>query len=95
MAEKMILQLPLQPDKRAGFVAMMNQSLAQTRAYDGCISAVVWVPENSDSLVWVYEEWESRQHQRAYFKWRAETGMMEKLGPLMAGKPEIIWLQEP
>lgn len=95
MAEKMILQFPVQPAKRAEFTQMITGALPDTRAYAGCLAAKLWLPENSDSGVWVYEEWETRDHQAAYFNWRVETGLMDAIGPMLAGEPQVVWLKEP
>lgn len=95
MSEKMILRFPVQPAKRAEFVAMMTGALEETRAYDGCLAAQQYMPSNSEGDVWVWEEWESKDHQAKYFNWRIETGMVDAIGPMMAGEPEIIWLAEP
>lgn len=94
MAEKMILVFPVQPEKREEFATMLSQSLVDTRKYTGCLAAQCWLPENDDNAVWVYEEWETREDQTAYMKWRVETGMMEAIGPMLAGAPKTIWIDE-
>ena len=94
MAEKMILRFPVQPAKRDEFIKMLIGVLPDTLAYEGCLSAVTYTPENSDGDVWVLEEWETRANQAAYFAWRVETGLVDAIGPFMAGAPETIWLTE-
>jgi quinol monooxygenase YgiN len=94
MAEKMILEIPVHAEKREEFIGVLNQALTETRAYEGCLTATVWTPEDDDGKVWVYEEWETRDNQAAYFNWRIESGMMDALAPFLDGEPRVIWLIE-
>ena len=94
MAEKMILEIPVLSEKRDEFIALVNSVLPDTRAYDGCLRVDVWTPEDDDGILWLYEEWESREHQAAYFNWRIETGLMDAIGPFLNGEPRIAWLKE-
>ena len=92
MAEKMILEVPVHPERREEFLKMLPGVLPETRAYDGNISVEVWTPEGDESSVWLYEEWENREKQAAYFNWRMETGLIDKLAPFLKGEPKVIWL---
>jgi quinol monooxygenase YgiN len=94
MAEKMILTFPVQPALRGQFADALTAALPDTRAFKGNLRAEMWLPENSDGAVWVYEEWEARDHQAAYFQWRVDTGLLDAIGPMLAGAPEVIWLSE-
>ena len=94
MAEKMILEFPTQPEKRAEFVEMCQGILPETRAYDGNQSTLLWIPEDNDSIVWIYEEWETRAHQETYFAWRVETGLVDSVSAFLLGPPRVIWLTE-
>ncbi len=95
MAEKMILQFPVHAHKRTEFLGLMNESIQDTRNYEGCISASIWLPENDKGALWVYEEWESRDHQASYLTWRISTGMLDALAPFLTSPPQTVWLQEP
>ncbi len=94
MAEKMILMFPVIPEKREAFIDVVNSALPDTRAYDGNQKVDVWVPEDDDGFLWLYEEWETREHQAKYFQWRLDTGLMDVLGPFLSGDPRIVWLTE-
>ena len=94
MAEKMLLIIPVSAEKRDEFIALANSALPDTRAYDGCLRVEMWTPDDDNSVVWLYEEWESRKHQEAYFNWRIETGFMDALAPFLSGEPRIAWLKE-
>jgi quinol monooxygenase YgiN len=94
MAEKMILQFSADPEKRAEFVELCIGVCPDTRAYDGNLSTLIWVPEDDESIVWIYEEWETRAHQEAYFNWRVETGLIEAVSSFLTAPPRVIWLSE-
>jgi quinol monooxygenase YgiN len=94
MAEKMILMLPLIAEKREEFIGVINSALPDTRAFEGNLKVDVWVPEDDEGALWLYEEWESREHQARYFQWRMDTGLMDVLGPFLSGAPRIAWITE-
>ena len=94
MPEKMMLQLPVEPEKREEFLAAVNDVLPDTRAFEGNLKTELWVPEDDEGVVWIYEEWETRDNQEAYFNWRVEMGMMELIAPFLTGEPRVIWLQD-
>mgnify|MGYP002882183461 CR=1 FL=1 len=68
MAAKMILMLNVIPEKREEFINVVNSALQDTRAYDGNLKVDVWIPEDDQSQVWLYEEWDSKEHQAKYFQ---------------------------
>ncbi len=92
MAETVILKFPIKPERRLEFVEVLRGVLPDTRAYAGFVSIEVWLPEDSDSDVVLFERWETREHQAAYFGWRVETGLLEAIGPFMAGEPVVTWM---
>ncbi|MEL6347279.1 MAG: antibiotic biosynthesis monooxygenase family protein [Myxococcota bacterium] len=94
MAEKMILSFPVHPEKRDDFVALLNNILPDTRAFEGCIAVQTWLPEHDPGQVWIYEEWETRDHQGAYMTWRMTTGMGDAIGPFVTGAPQVMWIKE-
>ena len=94
MAAKMILMFSVIPEKRNEFIELMNSVLPDTRAFKGNLKVDVWTPEDDDSQIWLYEEWETKDNQASYFKWRMETGLMDAIGPFITGDPRIAWLAE-
>ena len=92
MSQKMILTFPVKPERRAEFIQVLAGALPDTRAYDGCQRADVFTAEDDDSAVNVWEEWETRAQQQAYFDWRVQTGLLDAIGPFLVGQPTISWL---
>ena len=92
--ERIIVEFPIHPETRDEFIVALNEILVDTRAYDGCEAVTVWTNEEDDDTVWLYEEWETREHQAAYVQWRTDTGNTAHLGPFISGGLRFLWLEE-
>lgn len=91
MSNILTIELHAKPGKRDEFVQILKDTLGDTRAFDGCLAAQLWIPEDDDSVIEVYEEWESREHQAKYFQWRVDSGMVEAIGPFIVAPPKVRW----
>lgn len=92
--EKMLVEMPVNAETRGEFIEALNEVLVDTRAYEGCRGATIWTNEQDSDKVWIYEEWQSREHQEAYVNWRAETGNTSHLGPYLNGELRFLWLNK-
>ena len=86
------LKFPLQPGKSAAFLEALGKALPDTRAYAGCISVKTFADVEGGHVLLV-EEWESKDHQQAYLAWRVETGLLDTLGSLLTGGPEVLFYE--
>jgi hypothetical protein len=51
--------------------------------------------EDSDSVVWIYEERDTRAQQEKYFSWRrVETGLVDAISSFLTAPPRAIWLDQ-
>ena len=64
----------------------------KTRAYDGCHG--IETLSGPDSVVALYERWESVEHHQAYVGWRMENGLVDLLEPWLAAPLEIAYYDE-
>jgi quinol monooxygenase YgiN len=92
--QKLIVEFPVHAETRTEFITALNEILVDTRAFDGCRAVTVWTNESDDDNVWLYEEWETREHQAAYLNWRVETGNTAHLGPFIRDALQFLWLEE-
>ena len=92
--EKMIVEFPVHAETRPEFISALNEILVDTRAFEGCLGVDVWTNQKDDDSVWLFERWETREHQEAYLKWRVDTGNTSHLGPFISGNLRFLWLQE-
>ncbi len=91
---KILVEFPVNPDTRGEFIDELNKILVDTRAFDGCLDAHVWTNEIDGGKVWIYEEWETRDHQVAYVAWRTETANTAHLGKYIVGDVRFLWLNQ-
>jgi len=87
MSTAVTIDLAVEPTRVSEFLAFIKQIAPDTRAYDGCRLFDIWVDQDKPGRVLFYELWDSRKHQEKYLAWRAETGLMEKLGPFLTAPP--------
>jgi quinol monooxygenase YgiN len=88
------IDLAVEPARTAEFLAFIKGIAPDTRAYDGCHLFDIWTDQNTPGRVLLTEIWDSRAHQEKYLAWRAETGLMEKLGPFLTAPPTISYLDK-
>ncbi len=88
MSVMVTVEIPVQAGKMAPLLEMMTQALPATRAFDGCLKVETFAEDGEQSLILV-EMWETLGHQKAYMKWRMETGLVDALAPF-ASRPPIV-----
>ena len=86
------MEFPCAPGKGAEFLEILLPALADTRAYEGCELVETYVDQDNPDLVMLWEKWAARENHEAYLAWRVETGMIDLIGPLMAGEPRFVHL---
>ena len=78
----------------AGLVEALKSALVETRAFDGCESVEVYVDVDEPDKVILWEKFASRARHEAYLAWRAETGLLEMLAPILAEDLQITYLED-
>ena len=86
------VEFSLQAGKQKEFLDVLGSVLPDTRAYDGCIRVVTYAEDNGSSIILI-EEWETKEHQKAYFQWRVDTGMVDAIAPYVAAPPTIKYYE--
>ena len=86
------VEFSLQEGKQKEFLNNLGNVLPDTRAYDGCIKVETYAEENGSSIILI-EEWETKEHQQAYFQWRVDTGMDDAIGPFVSSPPVIKYYE--
>jgi quinol monooxygenase YgiN len=82
-----IVDLPATEQTRDELVALLEEALHDTRAFDGNRGASLCTEHEEPTMVTIVEHWESLEHYLAYDAWRVETGFMEQLEPMLGGEP--------
>ena len=73
---------------------LFSEILHETRAYDGCDGLEVHLNQDDGDNLLIIERWQSRPHYEKYFAWRQETGLIDRLGPLLGAPPSIRYLDD-
>ena len=89
MAITAILDLQLKADSLATAHEVLHATLADTRAFPGCLDVTVLVDSDDPAHVVLYETWESIEHDKAYRVWRASPEGRSKLGSILATAPKL------
>lgn len=89
------VHFPTKPEAADDFYASLLALLPDTRAYDGCIKVTTHRDLDNSANIFLIEEWETREHQQKYLAWRVETGLMDAIGPALAGPPTITAYSNP
>jgi len=93
MTHTVYLEFDCAEGKGVEFLDVLLPALADTRAFEGCISVETFVNADAPDTVFLWEKWEERSNQEAYMVWRVETGLLDLIGPFMAGPPKIAHLE--
>lgn len=89
MSVTVTLLFPTKPEESENFYQALVGVLPDTRVYDGCHSVTTHRDLDDPSKIFLIEVWETREHQMKYLGWRQETGLLDAIGPMLAGAPTI------
>lgn len=87
MSVTITASFPTKPEEADTFHDTLVSVLGDTRAFDGCIRISTHRGLDDPTEILLIEEWESREKYLAYFQWRVDTGLLEAIGPMLAGAP--------
>ncbi|MFD1722735.1 putative quinol monooxygenase [Amnibacterium endophyticum] len=82
------LRVELAPDAAERGLAVLQQALVDTRAFEGCGNVRPFVDPGDPSKVVVREEWASREREDAYVAFRATPeGAIDGFADVLAAPP--------
>ena len=88
MSVMVSVEFPVQTGKMVSFLEFIAKALPATRAFDGCLKVETFAEDGGGSLILI-QAWETLDHQKAYTKWRMDTGLMAALEPFVSGPPIV------
>ena len=93
MSVMVLLEAPVKAEEVSNMKSLLAELFPETRAYKGCQAIDVYFnTEDADKMVLV-EHWDSRPQHEKYLGWRTETGVMDKIGGMLAGPPSIRYFE--
>jgi quinol monooxygenase YgiN len=87
-------EIHVKPEDVSRMKSLLAEILPGTRAYDGCQGIDVYSDTEDSSCLVLIEYWDSRAHHGKYIAWRTETGVMEKVGAMLAGPPVMRYYEK-
>lgn len=94
MAVLVLVEGTVRPEAMNDMMALMREILPDTRAYDGCQEVKVHTNLDTPNDLALVEYWDSRAHYEKYLAWRAETGVLDKIGSMLSGAPSIRYFEQ-
>ncbi len=93
MSVMVLLEAPVKPEEISNMKSYLAEILPESLAYEGCQSFDVYFNTEDAGKMVMIEHWDSRPQHEKYLGWRTETGVMEKLGSMLAGPPSIRYFE--
>jgi quinol monooxygenase YgiN len=93
MSVLVLLEAPVKSEDISKMKSFMAETLPESRSYDGCQAMDVYFNTEDGSNMVLVERWDSRRHHQKYLAWRTETGVMDKIGSMLAGPPRIRYFE--
>jgi quinol monooxygenase YgiN len=93
MSITVILEAPVKAEEVSNMKSYLTKILPESRAYDGCRGFDLYFDMENEGKMVIVEQWDSRSQHEKYLGWRTETGVMDKLGGMLAGPPNIRYFK--
>lgn len=93
MSVLVLLEAPVKPEEVSNMKAYMAELLPESLSYEGCQGMDLYFNTEDAGNMVLLERWESRAHHEKYLGWRTETGVMGKIGAMLAGPPSIRYFE--
>lgn len=94
MSVMVLLEAPVKPDEVSNMKSYLAEIFPGTRSYEGCQGINAYFDTDGGNKLILIEHWDSRSHHEKYLGWRTETGVMAKLGGMLAGPPSIRYFEK-
>lgn len=93
MSVLVLLEATVKPEEVTNMTSYLAEIFPDTRSYEGCRGIDAYFDTDNGSTIILAEHWESRPHHEKYVGWRTETGVMAKIGGMLAGPPSIRYFE--
>lgn len=93
MSVLVLLEAPVKAEEISNMKSFLAEVIPETRDYDGCRSMDLYFDTEDDGKLVLVENWDSRAHHEKYLGWRTDTGVMGKIGAMLAGPPSIRYFE--
>jgi quinol monooxygenase YgiN len=93
MSIYLLIEAQVQLDKIEEMKSNLARVSHETRDYDGCQSVDVYFDLEEPGNMVAVQKWESRAHYEKFRKERTESGIIDRLGWMLAGQINVRYLE--
>ena len=94
MAITVMLEFSVLVERAEEFKILLRELLPDTRSYEGCLRVDVYQGHDNPGIIYLVEDWNSKEHQQKYQSWRNESGIAEVVGPYLAEEPQFHYFDK-
>ena len=94
MAITVMLEFSVLVERAEEFKILLRELLPDTRSYAGCLRVDVYQGHDNPGIIYLVEDWNSKEHQQKYQSWRNESGIAEVVGPYLAEEPKFYYFDK-
>ena len=89
-----LVEVNVKPESVNEFKSYMKEIFPGTRAFPGCRGIQLQINQDDATNMIAVEEWETREDHQKYAAWRTETGVVERIGSMLAGPLSIRYFDK-
>jgi quinol monooxygenase YgiN len=93
MSVMVLLEAPVKPEEISNMKSYLAEIFPDTRVYEGCQAIDVYFDTADQSKMVLVEHWSARSDHERYLAWRTKTGVMDRIGGMLAGAPSIRYFE--
>lgn len=93
MSILLIAEVKVKNDQIENIKSFMKQITPDTRSFNGNEGIEIYFDVEENDLMVLVEKWNSEEDYHKYHQWRVSTGVIDKLGSMLAGKPKRRFLK--
>ena len=93
MSVTVLLEAPVKSEEIANMKSFLAEILPESREYEGCQGFDVYFNTEDEGDMILIEHWDSHSHHEKYMGWRTETGVIARLGEMLAGPPTFRYFE--
>ena len=94
MAITVMLEFSVLVERAEEFKILLRELLPDTRSYEGCLRVDVYQGHDNPGIIYLVEDWNSKEHQQKYQSWRNESGIAEVVGPYLVEEPKLHYFDK-
>jgi len=89
MSVAVILKLAVKEESAEELKKYLKEILPDTRSFEGCQGVQLYENKKSPTKMIIHSKWISEEADKKYMAWRTETGVFDKVAPMLTAPPSL------